>query len=282
MCISTSLLYLSIFGFFVRMLLFEGSETGLKTLLKAEWSKIGHASAWFAAAQQAIFTLGPCTGSMVTLSSHNRFTDNSYRIIGFMTFCTVLTSALAGLVTFSLSGYLAHLRGSPISVILSESDSSFVRMPHALFKASSSKFWLVFFFLGVFTNFFNGTLVLIHTIYTSIADELNFTRRRLRIAVLAVICSSSVLLGSITLTRHGSFITSIMENYINGTSVALLGLLEVGSISLFYGVNKLKSNVTIMMGYKPGDWWRTFWQIIAPSSLFVRIYLSFPYKLVTL
>ncbi|CAD5116218.1 DgyrCDS5133 [Dimorphilus gyrociliatus] len=260
MCFTTSVIYISIFGFLIRILLFDGAEVGLKTFLRAEWSKIGTVSAWFDAAQQAIFTLGPCMGSMVTLSSHNRFTDNSYRVIGMMTICIVLTSFFTGVITFGLSGYLAHMRESPIALILSESDSSFVRIPEALYGISSSKFWLIFFYVNVFFNFFNGTSVLVHTVYTSIADELSFIQRRLRIAILATICFTAASLGCITITRQGSFMTAIMENYINGTSIALLGFLEVASISFFYGVNKLKSN-RLKIALKPTKNWIPVWDI---------------------
>ena len=57
----------------------EGSLDGIIYYLKPDFSKLKGSQAWVDAATQIIFSLGCCNGSVITLSSYNKFKKNCYK-----------------------------------------------------------------------------------------------------------------------------------------------------------------------------------------------------------
>lgn len=94
-----------------------GSGEGIRYYLTPEWEKLKNTKVWIDAASQIFFSLGPGFGTLLALSSYNKFNNNCYRDALLTSSINCLTSFLAGFVIFSVIGYMAQVQNVPIDKV---------------------------------------------------------------------------------------------------------------------------------------------------------------------
>ena len=89
---------------------------------------------WFAAVNQAFYSLSVGLGMVITLASYNPFRVNVYRDAAIVSYTDAFTSIVAGITTFAALGNLADQLGVEVSEVVRGGGLSlaFVSYPDAL------------------------------------------------------------------------------------------------------------------------------------------------------
>ena len=74
--------------------------------------------------------------------------------------------------------------------------------------------------------------------------------------------------------QGGIYIFSLLENYAAGLSLLTTVFFEAVAVSWVYGLKNFSDDVFLMLGHKPGLYWRICWKFVSPCFLAVR-YLTF-------
>merc|ERR1712165_446643 len=146
--------FTAIFPFVVLIILFifglnlEGAHEGIMFYLTPDPEKLKDVNVWRAAATQIFYSLGPCMGGLVTLSSYNKFNNNCHRDAILVSFINCGTSVFAGFVVFSFVGYLAHTQGKDVKDVVESGPAlAFIAYPEAFGSAPLPLLWSAMFFL---------------------------------------------------------------------------------------------------------------------------------------
>ena len=150
--------FTSVFPFVVLIILgingwtLKGSEVGMLYFFKPDFLKLTEANVWFDAAVQVFFSMGTCSGGLITLSSYNKFTEPTLRNTFIITLTSSITAIFSGFVVFSYIGYLAHVTNQEVKdVVSSGSGLSFIVFPFAATSIPGAPFWSVIFFIMMLT-----------------------------------------------------------------------------------------------------------------------------------
>lgn len=99
---------------FVRGVTLPGALRGITFFIYPEWHRLLDLKVWADAAIQMFFGLGPGWGGLVNMSSFNNFRNNA-KIDSFLVVSVnVFTSLYAGVVVFSVLGFLSCKCPTPL------------------------------------------------------------------------------------------------------------------------------------------------------------------------
>ncbi|CAG0895657.1 unnamed protein product [Darwinula stevensoni] len=226
---------------------------------------------WTDAASQIFFSLGPGFGTLIALSSYNKFHNNCYRDALFTSTVNCLTSFLAGFVIFSVLGYMAHCQGKSVEDVGKSEGPGlvFVVYPEAIASMTGSVFWSIVFFIMLITLGIDSTFGGLEAMITGLCDEyprLLGKRRELFVAVLLVL----IYLPALSTTTYGGvYVVELLNAY--GPSIAILFVVFVESAGIcwIYGASNFCNDITQMLGFAPSLFWRICWTCISPVFILV-------------
>ncbi|CAH2048284.1 unnamed protein product, partial [Iphiclides podalirius] len=280
-----------------------GATEGIRYYLTPEWHKLQNSKVWIDAASQIFFSLGPGFGTLLALSSYNKFNNNCYRDALITSSINCLTSFLAGFVIFSVLGYMAHVQNKSIEEVGLEGPGLvFIVYPEAIATMTGSVFWAIIFFLMLITlgldSTFGGISFLLNwSLNAKDRDHMTFSsiacgRRRCEVgleAVTTALCDEyprvlgrhreifvAFLLLFIyicalpTTTYGGVYLVDLLNVYGPGLAILFLVFAEAAGVCWLYGVDRFSEDVKSMLGHTPGLFWRTCWTYIR------YVYFNYP------
>ena len=115
-----------------------GFQNGIQFyMIPDDWSNLGDATVWFAAAAQIFLSLGIGAGAQLLLASFSDFRNNCHRDALLVGFFNSVTSVYAGFAVFGVIGFLAEIKHVPIEDVATDGPGlAFIIYPEALAQVS--------------------------------------------------------------------------------------------------------------------------------------------------
>ncbi|XP_055856388.1 sodium-dependent serotonin transporter [Episyrphus balteatus] len=260
----------------IRGVSLPGADEGIKYYLTPEWHKLKNSKVWIDAASQIFFSLGPGFGTLLALSSYNKFNNNCYRDALITSSINCLTSFLAGFVIFSVLGYMAHVQKTSIDQVGLEGPGLvFIVYPEAIATMSGSVFWSIIFFLMLITLGLDSTFGGLEAMITALCDEYPRAIGTRREIFVLFLLACIYLCALPTMTYGGVYLVNFLNVYGPGLAILFVVFVEAAGVFWFYGVDNFSSDVEQMLGKRPGLFWRICWAYISPIFLLCIFIFSF-------
>jgi len=258
--------YVVLTSLLIRALTLPGAADGILFYLKPDWERLKHAAVWADAAMQIFFSLSPCWGGLICLSSYNKFHNNFYIDTIFIAFGNCLTSFYAGFVIFGIVGFMAHELSVPVSEVASQGPGlAFIAYPEAVARFPLAPLWSILFFVMLLTLGLGTQFTMIETVVTTLVDTFPKLRRR-KPTILFCIVMFMFLSGVFLCYEGGIYILQLMDNYCASFSALMIGLVEVIAIAWVYGADRFLEDCKLMLGHYPYKrvYWKFIWKYVCP------------------
>ncbi|XP_021954032.1 sodium-dependent serotonin transporter isoform X2 [Folsomia candida] len=272
--------YFVLFILLGRGVTLPGASDGIYYYLTPQWEKLKTPKVWIDAATQIFFSLGPGFGTLLALSSYNKFHNNCYRDAIITSSINCLTSFLAGFVIFSVLGYMAKVQNKSIDKVGLEGPGLvFIVYPEAIATMPGSNFWSIIFFLMLITLGLDSTFGGLEAIITAFCDEYPTLLSRNREVFVGLLLVVVFLLSLPTCTQGGMYLVNFLNIYGPGISILFVVFVEAVAVCWLYGVDRFSSDVEKMIGHRPNLFWRTCWNYITPwFILFIFVFSIITYE----
>nr|BAF95543.1 taurine transporter [Bathymodiolus septemdierum] len=245
--------YIFMFVLLIRGVTLDGAELGLKYYLLPDWSKLLETQVWVDAGTQIVFTYSLALGTLTALGSYNKFHHNAFRDTIIFSCINSFTSLLAGLVIFSVLGFMAKRQGVSIADVAESGPGlAFIAYPEAVAQMPAAPFWSVLFFVMILLLGLDSQFVGVEGFVTAIVD---FFPNHLRVGkrreiFIGLVCIVCFLIGLSMVTEGGMYVFQLFDYYAASRIVLVMTFFECVVVAYIYGVNRFYDNMMMMFGYK--------------------------------
>lgn len=254
----------------IRGAMLPGAVEGLNFYIQPKLESLLNIHVWSDAATQIFYSLGPAFGGLITLASYNKFNNNCHRDAILIAFCNFGTSIFAGLVVFSIIGFMAHESGQAVGEVMASGPGlAFVAYPEAVTKFSCPPVWSFLFFLMLLSLGLDTQFTMTETLTTAVMDQWPELRRHKAWVVLGAALVGFIL-GLPMCCNGGVYMFTLIDTFSASWSLLILAFFEVVLVVYVYGFSNFMSNVS-EMGIKVPKilryYWKISWYVFTPLLL---------------
>jgi len=266
--------YIVLFCLLIRGITLDGASDGIRFYLTPKWEKLFTMQVWIAAATQVFFSLGPGFGTLLALSSYNKFNNNCYKDALITSSINCATSFIAGFVIFSVLGYMAKMQNLKVEDVGMEGEGLvFIVYSDAIANMRGSFFCAIIFFFMLITLGLDSTFGGLEAMITGLCDEYPNLLGKYREGFVAALLGGIYLCALPTCTYGGKDLVSSLNMFGSSTPILFVVFVETIGVFWFYGVSRFCDDVELMLGKRPALFWRVCWQYISP--IFLAVILVF-------
>ena len=263
----------------IRSLMLPGAIDGVIYYLSPDWTRLKDILVWQEAATQIFYNLSCATGGLIAMASFNRFKNNCYRDALIVPILNAFTSVFAGLVVFTILGFMAYTKNTTIDEVVSSGPGLvFIVYPEALAKLPIAPMWSILFFIMMLALGFGSELSLVETVLTAFQDDLHETinTKTKKIVYRVVVCICCFCLGLPMVCRGGIYVLQLVDFFIAHMALLIVCLCELMVLAWIYGFPTFRfcDDAEMMLGRRPPILFQYMWRFVTPVVLFALIIAS--------
>ncbi|ANS85020.1 sodium-dependent transporter [Vibrio scophthalmi] len=250
-----------------RMIFLPGALDGVNYMFEPDFSKIWDVKVWAAAYGQIFFTLSIGFAIMLAYSSYlpekSDITNNAFMTVlincGF--------SILAGIMIFSVLGYMAQEQGKPITeVVTAGVGLAFVTLPAAINLLPAPYILGPLFFFALVVAGLSSHISIMEAVTSAIIDKLNWSRKK----AANIVIGTGVVVSMAFATNGGLLLLDLVDHFANNIGIMFGGLVEIVLMAwLLNKVPSVREYVNSTSDFSIGQWFDICLRFITPVMLAV-------------
>nr|KAG5712158.1 hypothetical protein BaRGS_014508 [Batillaria attramentaria] len=274
--VTATLPYVLLTAILIRGVTLPGAMEGITYYLTPRFEHLLNPSVWIEAGVQVFYSLGPAWGTLIIMSSHNKFHNNCLKDSIFITFLGEGTSIYGGLAVFSVLGFMAKSRNTGIEdAVTSGPGLGFIVYPEALSMLPLPQLWAALFFLMLLAVGVDTQFGMVEIICGSIVESYPKIFHKRRVLLTGLICAFFFLLGLPLTMNGGIYVFQLFDWYSTSFGLPLIGVMECFVLGWIYGTDKLSDDIMTMIGRRPPLFMTICWKFITPTILAVALGFAF-------
>ena len=248
-----------------RMVFLPGALDGVNYMFEPDFSKIWDVKVWAAAYGQIFFTLSIGFSIMLAYSSYlpekSDITNNAFMTVlincGF--------SILAGIMIFSVLGYMAQEQGKPLTEVVSAGVGlAFVTLPAAINLLPAPYILGPLFFFALVVAGLSSHISIMEAVTSAIMDKLNWSRKKAASIVIGV----GVVVSMAFATNGGLLLLDLVDHFANNVGIMVGGFIEILLMAwLLNKVSDVRAYVNEISDFSIGAWFNVCLRFVTPVML---------------
>ncbi|OEE76697.1 transporter [Enterovibrio norvegicus FF-162] len=258
------LLFVMVLLLVLRVAFLPGAVDGLNYLFTPDFSKLTDTKVWSAAYGQIFFTLSVGFAIMLAYSSYlpkkSDVTNNAFMTVlincGF--------SILAGVLIFSILGYMALEQGKAVTEVVSGGVGlAFVTLPQAINLLPAPYILGPVFFLALVVAGLSSHISIIEAVTSAIIDKLNVSRK----VAASSVCGIGAVISMAFATNGGLLLLDLVDYFMNNVALLASCLIELLIIGWLVKVSDIRAYVNKVSEFSVGAWLEVCVRFVSPLML---------------
>lgn len=258
------LLFILVLIFIARGVMLDGAAEGLTWLFRPDFSAILNGKVWADAFGQIFFSLSVGFAIMLSYSSYLPEDSDVSNNACMTVFINCGFSLLAGIMIFSVLGYMAAQQGVAVKEVVSSGVGlAFITLPTAINLMPMPVFFGVLFFLALMFAGLTSMISITEAVVSAVIDKLGLGRK-----MAATLVCGVGFLGSVAFTTGGGLLLlDIVDHFVNNFGVLLGGFLEILFIAWFCDLESLRGSINAVSDFRVNQLWNICLRFVTPLML---------------